>query len=203
MDLHCLTSDLPFLLRTRLDTIPAEVSYLRAPAAVPVPIKPELRVGLVWSGDARHPRDHHRSIPAALFLPIVDGLHIHCHSLQLPVRDSDLPALRARPGIARIDGASHDFADTAALIEQLDLVIAVDTAVAHLTGALGRPLWLLLPSTADWRWLTKRTDSPWYPSARLFRADTRGWLPVVKRVRQALHKRVAEHTSMAFDRRKQ
>ena len=107
--------------------------------------------------------------------------------LQKDLRDADAAALAALPRLARLGETLTDFADTAALIDQLDLVITVDTSVAHLAGALGKRVWILLPFVADWRWLTDRTDSPWYPSARLFRQETAGdWGGVVAQVAAAL-----------------
>jgi Flp pilus assembly protein TadD len=149
-------------------------------------------VGLVWSGDARHPRDHLRSIPADLFLTLADQPGIRVDSLQHDIRPSDLPAIEARPAIRRAVEHAAGFAETAALITELDLVIAVDTAVAHLAGALGKTVWLILHVAPDWRWLTDRTDSPWYPTLRLFRVTPRerrrgaGWGPVLHRVKMAL-----------------
>jgi tetratricopeptide (TPR) repeat protein len=162
----------------------------------PQPAGPQ--VGLAWSGDVRHTRDHLRSIPAALFLALADLPGISVHSLQHAVRAADLPALQARPAIGRAVETATDFADTAALIERIDLVITVDTAVAHLAASMGKPVWVVLHVAADWRWLTDRSDSPWYPSVRLFRvrpAEWRGdagppaaadWHPVLHRVETAL-----------------
>jgi hypothetical protein len=120
-------------------------------------------------------RDHLRSIPAAAFLTLADLPGIGFHSLQNTVRSADLPALEARPAISRDVEQATDFADTAALIARLDLVITVDTAVAHLAAALGKPVWIVLHAAPDWRWLTERTDSPWYPTVRLFRVASREW----------------------------
>ena len=108
-------------------------------------------------------------------------------SLHKEVRDSDLPALRGRPDLLHFGEALTDFSDTAALCELVDVVVCVDTSVAHLAGALGRPVWLLLPVNPDWRWLLGRPDSPWYPRARLFRQSVAGqWGDVLQDVRQAL-----------------
>ncbi len=185
-DVHCLTSDLPFLLRTRMDTIPSETPYLRAKPALPPATDGRLRIGLVWSGDRRHLRDHQRSIPAGRFLAMTDDVDATFYSLQFAVRDTDRSALLERPGIARVDMDAGDFADTAALVASLDLVITVDTSMAHLAGALGKPVWIMLPLAPDWRWLTDRDDSPWYPTARLFRADLRGWGRPLKQAERAL-----------------
>ena len=120
-------------------------------------------MGLVWSGDARLLRDHRRSIPAARFLRLADRPDIDFHSLQNVVRPEDLPALEARPLISRIGERCTDFADTASATE-LDLVITVHTAAAHLAGAMAKPVWILLDRAADWRWLTAREDSPRNPT---------------------------------------
>jgi hypothetical protein len=109
-------------------------------------------------------------------------------SLQKDIRTADEAVLRERSDIIELGPLLQSFADTAALISQLDLVISVDTSVAHLAGALGRPVWVLLPFVPDWRWLLDRDDSPWYPTARLFRqTDSRDWRDVVDHVRTALH----------------
>jgi hypothetical protein len=152
-------------------------------------------VGLVWSGDARHTRDHLRSIPAEAFLGLAGTPGIKFHSLQHVVRPADLPALTTRPAISRDVEKAADLADTAALIARLDLVITVDTAIAHLAGAMGKPVWIILHVAPDWRWMADRADSLWYPAARLFRVAPPEWLgqptgadwvPVLDRVAAAL-----------------
>jgi len=190
-DFHCHSSRLPQVFDTRLDTIPNTVPYLSAPtgrlkAHLRLPRRSGLRVGLVWSGDPRLLRDHRRSIPAAQFLKLVDVPSIDFQSLQKVIRPQDLPALEARPQIGRIVELCADFADTAAVIRQLDLVIAVDTAVAHLAGAMGKPVWILLGRASDWRWMTDRDDSPWYPTARLFRSRGNDWNPMLQAVKRVL-----------------
>jgi tetratricopeptide (TPR) repeat protein len=195
-DVQCESTSLPRWFETELDSIPAPNQYLWPPAQLKSPRKPaadrRLRVGLAWSGDARHARDHLRSIPAELFLTLASVPGISFHSLQYAARPADRSALSARPAIARDIQKATDFADTAALVAGLDLVITVDTAVAHLAGAIGKPVWIVLHVASDWRWLTERSDSPWYPSARLFRVtppewlDGAGWRPVLDRVAAAL-----------------
>jgi tetratricopeptide (TPR) repeat protein len=190
-DFQCNSTSLPRWFGTRLDSIPAAEPYLRPPSHLrsarldPARLDPAAgrrskaalpNVGLVWSGDPRHTRDHLRSIPADLFLPLADIPGISFHSLQHQVRPRDLPALDARPRMGRQVENAADFADTAALIAGLDLVITVDTAVAHLAGALGKSVWIVLHVAADWRWLTLRSDSPWYPTVRLFRVTPAEWL---------------------------
>lgn len=190
-DFHCLTGDLPGGFGTTVETIPAEVPYIRPPPAAmrAVPPLPEGRgpcVGLVWSGDPRHVTDHLRSIPASVFLRIADTSGARFVSLQNAVRAADLPALTSRPGVVRMGEGLSDFGQTAALVSRLDLVITVDTSVAHLAGAMGKPVWLLVPRAPDWRWLIGREDSPWYPTVRLFRAGADGWAAVIERVCEAL-----------------
>jgi tetratricopeptide (TPR) repeat protein len=195
-DFHCNSTSLPRWFETELHNIPGPNPYLRPPSrlksGMKLPAGRRLKVGLAWSGDPRHTRDHLRSVPADLFLALADVPGISVHSLQHKVRAHDLPALHARPAIGREVEKAVDFADTAALIARLDLVITVDTGIAHLAGALGKPVWIILHVAPDWRWLTARTDSPWYPTARLFRVtppewlNGAGWAPVVDRVATAL-----------------
>lgn len=181
-DVHCPLMSLPLAFGTTLATIPAPVPYLQAPAERLEQWRARLagtkapRVGLVWSGKPTHKNDRNRSIPLTLLAPLLQTPGVTFVSLQKDYREADRAALAAAP-LLRLDGALADFADTAAAIAALDLVIAVDTAVAHLTGAMGKPLWLLLPAIGDWRWLQDRADSPWYPSARLFRQPRIGDWP--------------------------
>jgi len=191
-DVHCPLMSLAGAFGTTLDTIPAPIPYLSAP---PDRIErwrerlaglPGRRVGLVWSGKPTHKNDHNRSIPLSLLTPLFAQGGIAFVSLQKDYRDADRAAL-ARAPLLRLDASLLDFADTAAAISSLDLVIAVDTAVAHLVGAMGKPLWLLLPAVGDWRWLTGRNDSPWYPTARLFRQPRPGdWPGVISGVAREL-----------------
>jgi tetratricopeptide (TPR) repeat protein len=190
-DLHCPLLSLPLAFGTELDTIPARVPYLSAPEThlarwkIRLPRAEGLRIGLTWSG--RNIPDPDRSMALAQLAPLFDLPGIHFVSLQKDLRDSDEAALRGRPGFLHLGPDLADFADTAAVIAQLDLVISIDTAVAHLAGALGKPVWILLPFLSDWRWLLDRDDSPWYPTARLFRQDkARAWDTVIARVRAAL-----------------
>ena len=193
-DLHCPLLSLPLAFRTDAATIPAQAPYLRAPASTvdwgAQPSAKRPRIGLVWSGNPGHKRDGARSVPFYALMPLLD-LGATFVSLQKDARASDAAVLRQTKIIDVADRLTS-FADTAALISELDLVISADTSVAHLAGALGKPLWLLLPYVPDWRWLTDRDDSPWYPTARLFRQDaTCAWGPVVARVRAALKTLIA------------
>jgi ADP-heptose:LPS heptosyltransferase len=173
-DLQCPLMSLPLAFGTELATIPADVPYLAAPApdvaAGPgLPSDGRPRIGLVWAGDRLHKNDANRSMPLAALRPVLDLAPFRFVSLQQEVGEEDAALLRSQPGRVEAAGPFRDFAHTAAVIAQLDAVIAVDTAVAHLSGAMGKPLFLLLPLGADFRWLRERPDSPWYPTARLFR----------------------------------
>lgn len=186
-DCYCPLLSLPLAFATTLASIPASVPYLHPlPSAALPPSSARPRVGLVWSGSPGHARDHLRSMAFAELLPLLD-LPCEFHVLQQDVRGSDLPQLQNRIGPVLHRHSLPDFTATAALLQQMDLLLSVDTSVAHLAGALARPLWLLLPYAPDFRWLLERRDSPWYPSARLFRQPAPGgWPAVVAQVRQAL-----------------
>ena len=188
-DLHCPLSSLPLAFRTRLATIPA-APYLRAaPSAqwrAQLAAKQGLKIGLAWSGNPRHSNDRNRSLPLASLSPLFDAAATFV-SLQKDVRPDDLAALQGAAQVIDAGPSLRDFAETAALIGELDLVISADTSVAHLAGALGVPVWILLPFIPDWRWLLERDDSPWYPTARLFRQDAgREWEPVINHMANAL-----------------
>jgi len=145
-----------------------------------------LRVGLAWAGRPTHLHDRRRSIPLETFLPLLRVAGVSFHSLQLAPDPAQLQTL-AGAGVSDLTAHISDFADTAALVAELDLVITVDTAVAHLAGALGRPVWTLLPTVPDWRWGLEKGDTPWYPTMRLFRQEKDGdWDSVIRRVAQEL-----------------
>src|SRR6266702_2917791 len=192
-DLHCPLGSLPLAFGTRLDTIPLAESYLPAPPAAHVKAwqdrlgpRTRFRVGLVWSGSLDHKNDHNRSMALRTLAPLLD-CDVQFVSLQKGVRDQDRAFLGERPDIVDLTEQLTDFSDTAALISCLDLVISVDTSVVHLAGALGTPVWTMLPFNPDWRWLLNRDDSPWYSSMRLFRQPKRGdWASVVDCVRLEL-----------------
>jgi tetratricopeptide (TPR) repeat protein len=193
VDVHCPICSLPLAFGTRLDSIPSTKSYLPSPAKSRVQAwedrlgpRGRLRVGVVWSGSLTHTNDHNRSIPLRTFSRILD-VEATFVSLQKDPRPNDIVVLRERSEITDLTADLVDFTETAALISCLDLVITVDTSVAHLAGALGCPTWLLLPFTPDWRWLLDRDDSPWYPSMRLFRqSETREYATVIDRVQSEL-----------------
>ncbi|KAA0573768.1 tetratricopeptide repeat protein [Azospirillum sp. B21] len=197
-DLHCPLMSLPYAFGTDLATIPASVPYL---APDPADVSrwrnrlaeqdgdrnddgdrsgtAGLRVGLVWAGNPRHRNDRNRSIPVAALRPLLAVPGVRFVSLQTGDARADLPRL---PGEGVRDAVERvrDFADTAAILANIDLLITVDTAMVHLAGAMGVPSWLLLPHVPDWRWLLDRADSPWYPSLRLFRQPRPGdWTTVV------------------------
>ncbi len=191
-DRHCPLMSLPFAFGTTVSTIPASLLYLRAPAdrldawRARLPQQALPRVGLVWSGRADHKNDHNRSIALSRLQSLLAIQGVQFISLQKEYREADLAALASAP-ILRLDATLNDFADTAAVMSELDLVIAVDTATAHLAGAMGKPLWLLLSYIQDWRWMRGRVDSPWYPTARLFRQPEIGaWDEVIARVAHEL-----------------
>jgi len=191
-DVHCPLMSLPRGLRTTLQTIPASIPYLRAPVnkvgawhkALGAKTKP--RIGLAWSGNPNLRNDLRRSIRLEQLLPFLTEA-AEWHSLQKDIRDHDRECLTRQPAIADHSAQLRDFSDTAGLIAELDLVICVDTAVAHLAGALGKPVWVLLPFHPDFRWLRERRDSPWYPTAKLFRQTKSGvWGDVVGEISKEL-----------------
>jgi tetratricopeptide (TPR) repeat protein len=195
-DLQCPLMSLPLAFRTQLATIPAEIPYLVPPAAdatvgfdrrePPFGFGRKPKVGLVWAGDPLHKNDLNRSIRLATLQPLLALPHLRFVSLQQEISAEDGEVMRGHPGL-QAGGPFRDFAQTAAAIAGLDAVIAVDTAVAHLAGAMGKPLYLLLPFGADFRWLRERADSPWYPSARLFRQHAfNDWGRAVDALRQKL-----------------
>ncbi len=191
-DVHVPMMSLPRLFATRLETIPATVPYLGADAGLVARWRERLsplptpRVGLVWAGNPRHDNDRNRSMPQAALAPLTASGAASFVSLQ--AGPGSAAAARLPPGpILDLAPQIGDFADTAAVVASLDLVISVDTAVAHLAGALARPVWLLLPFVPEWRWLLDRDDSPWYPTMRLFRQTAPGdWTGVVGSVGEAL-----------------
>ncbi len=191
-DYHCPLPSLPLAFHTRLETIPAQEKYIYSDEVrvaawqnkLGQRVKP--RIGLVWSGSAGHRNDRNRSIPLADFVKLLSA-GMEFISLQRDVRPADGKLLLARKDIAHFGDDLADFADTAALIELVDLVITIDTSVAHLAGAMGKAVWILLPFNSDFRWLLDRDDSPWYPSARLFRQPAMGdWDSVLTRVKREL-----------------
>jgi Tetratricopeptide repeat/TPR repeat/Glycosyltransferase family 9 (heptosyltransferase) len=192
-DYHVPLLSLPHRLELTQESIPADVPYLQVPnrrqCSLPAPRENHgpLKVGFVWRGSSRHENDRQRSIPLDLLVPLFMLPDVAPFSLQVsPSAELSIEVSR-HPDLVDLSPLIGDFAETASLITQLDLVISVDTSVAHLAGALGRPVWTLLPFAPDWRWLLDRADSPWYPTMRLFRQPTPGdWVGVVQQVVTAL-----------------
>ena len=192
-DYYVHVMGLPRVFGTDLDSIPAEVPYLRVD-----PVRVErwsrrlasdagcLKVGIAWAGRPGHERDAYRSIKLRTLLPICEIEGIEFYSLQKGEGEEEITAIAKASQLATLD-ARNDFDGTAALVAAMDLVISVDTSIAHLSGALARPTWILLAFAPDWRWQTAGSESRWYPTARLFRQSSRGnWPSVVSRVRSSL-----------------
>jgi len=188
LDCHCPLLSLPLAFRTTLESIPAATRYLESDATAVakwqarLPTNGKVRVGLVWRGNAHCGRDAQRSIPLwQLLRHLPEGFQYISLQKDLPKDDQSL--LRTHPEILGVGAELEDLADTAALCDCLDLVVAADTGVAHLAGSLGRPTWILLPADPDFRWLLDREDSPWYPTAKLYRQARGGdWDQVLRRV---------------------
>jgi len=191
-DLHCPMGSLPLALKTEPSAIPAAIPYLAASderiakwrarlAGVAAP-----RVALAWSGHAAHPNDRNRSLALAQLAPLFARERIAFVSVQREPRE-DAQALAGFKTLTHVGEELRDFEDTAAVLALCDLVVSVDTSVAHLAGAMGRPTWILLPFQPDWRWMLERADSPWYPTARLYRQAMVGdWSTVITRMRDDL-----------------
>ena len=181
---------LPLLCKTTIDTVPSPQPYLTAdPARAQIwqsyclGPKARHRVGLVWAGNPLHTNDANRSCPPSLLHAIIDRPDIEAVSVQVGAAASQATSL------GLIDWSHHlvDYVETAALVATLDLVITVDTSVAHLAAALGKPTWIMLPHCPEWRWLHERADTPWYDCVRLFRQPSAGdWDSVMRTVTQAL-----------------
>lgn len=193
-DLQLPLMSLPRLFGTTLDNLPAAVPYLHPDAEklsrwrAALGHETRLKVGVVWAGNAKHKGDRQRSLSAEALLPRLVMPGVQLYSLQKELRSEDGRVLAALgDDVVDLAPALGDFADTAAAVAALDLVIAVDTSVAHLAGALGRPVWMLTPYALDWRWLRDREDSPWYPTMRLFRQRSpREWDDPLMRLTAAL-----------------
>jgi tetratricopeptide (TPR) repeat protein len=206
-DFHAPMLSLPLAFATDLHSIPRRIPYLSPdadlvqkyrslPAAYTRPY-----IGLAWSGNPDHLLDSHRTIPLEILQPLLntDATFV---VLQKDIRVADRAHLAAHPNLLFFEECFGDFSGTAALTAQLDLVITIDTSAAHLAGALGLPVWILLPHDGlDWRWLQNRTDSPWYPTARLYRQSTANrWEDVVTRVRRDLEALIESHRGPARQR---
>jgi hypothetical protein len=188
--LHCPLLSTPLAFRTTIETVPADIPYLRAePDLVErwrerLSVNRPLRVGIAWSGNPTHRNDRNRSIALRRMVgALASDPRVQLIGIQRDVRDEDRETLRLYPDVLSLGGALADFSDTAAVISLLDLVISVDTSVAHLAGALGQPVWVLLPYNGDWRWMLEGETSVWYPTAKLFRQPEPGdWDSVLTRV---------------------
>lgn len=191
-DYQCPLLSLPLAFKTELHTIPSTLRYLAGDSEkvsawqVKLGEKIQPRIGLVWSGSVEHANDHNRSLALSQILPYLpSGCQYIC--LQKELRSADRAILAQHTQIQYFGDVLEDFTDTAALCELMDVVISVDTSVAHLAAALGKPTWVLLPFSPDWRWLLGREESPWYPSAKLYRQEKMGdWNGVLSRVRVGL-----------------
>jgi hypothetical protein len=191
-DLHAPLLSLPLAFKTRAHTIPDALPYLAAPAERVAYWRDRLpldhpRAGFVWSGSPTHKNDSNRSIALARMAPLFEDSPMQCVGLQTELRDADRDTLRGLPNLVHLGDGIRDFADTAAIISLLDVVVAVDTAVAHLAGALGKPVVILLPYAADFRWMRDRYETPWYPTAKLMRQPAFGdWDSVITRLNDEL-----------------
>jgi tetratricopeptide (TPR) repeat protein len=193
-DLQCPLLSLPIAFGTTLETIPAQIPYLSAPPDRATawserigPTDGRLRVGLAWAGQPKHRNNRRRSMQLDQFAPLAQIKSARFFSLQKSAPTSS--PITPPPGMDFTNWTSDlsDFSETASLIANLDLVISVDTSVAHLAAAMGKPVWLLLPFVPDWRWMLDRTDSPWYPTMKLFRQPAIGdWATVIANITRAL-----------------
>lgn len=219
-DYHVSLMDLPKIFATTLETIPAEVPYIRA-----CPTKAEywrtrysqienresrtenrdtdFKVGIVWAGSSTHEKDRYRSCTLKCFVPLTKIEGVRLYGLQKGEAAAQMDELAETMPVINISNEFEDFADTAAAIENLDIVVSVDTAVLHLAGAMGKPVWALLSFSPDWRWMLNRRDSPWYPTMKLFRQEKRGqWEPVFQRVAEELRMMAAKSQKSKVGSRK-
>ena len=190
-DVHVPLLSLPYMFNTTLDTIPARIPYLylnpEADSVFHLGDSHDLKIGIVWAGRPTHANDNNRSIDLKWFKCLLDIRNCEFFSLQVGEHREDIKQHGYHHTIKDLGKQFTDFHHTASAILQLDLVISVDTAVTHLAGALGKPVWTLLPFVPDWRWMLDRSDSPWYPSMTLFRQkETGDWSPVFEQLRLAL-----------------
>lgn len=200
-DVHASLIQLARILETDEGDIPSRVPYLEAEHEAvrkwariigETSGPSEIRVGLVWSGNPAHKKDRERSIPLYRFAPLLNTPGVSFHGLQVGEASGEIRAAGFEGILANHSARLTDFEETAAAIRNLDLIVSADTAVAHLAGALGKPVWTLLPFAPDWRWQREREETPWYPGMRLFRQPTPGqWVPVLDRVCGELQDEVA------------
>jgi tetratricopeptide (TPR) repeat protein len=193
-DVHCPLLSLPHVFRTDLETIPSQVPYLTVDPAIAAPwveyfarYASTCNVGLIWSGNPGQEHNRHRACRLADLHPLFAQTNVTFFSLQKGIPAKELHATGVRLPVIDLSPQLEDFAETAAVLQQLDLLISTDTGPVHLAGGLGRPTWLLLSAIPDWRWMIGREDSPWYPRTRLFRQTEAGsWADVVQRVSREL-----------------
>lgn len=189
-DYHAAIFDLPYRFRTTLETVPASVPYLPTPDAGVDTILPDAggpKVGVIWAGQPGNVRDKKRSIPLQIFAEIFSNKDCQFYSLTRDKRAGEAELLRQYP-VTDLAPVLQDFADTAQFMNQMDLIITCDTALAHLAGGMGKKVWTLLPLIVDWRWMLEREESVWYPTMRLFRQSRKDdWADVIDRVKAALN----------------
>ncbi len=199
-DWQCPLMSLPLAFATDLHSIPTSVPYVHPDASLVEAWRQRLagdslRVGLAWGGNPVFPHERWRSIPLELLAPLAQLADTTFYSLQMGPQTRELRHLRTQARIIDLQDQQEDLADTAAIIANLQLVISIDTSIAHLAGAMGKPVWILLHKSPDWRWLLNREDSPWYPTARLFRQRTLGdWTEVAARLERELRELIAGKT---------
>ncbi len=203
-DVHVPTLALPLVLGSTVGTIPADVPYLKADPAKAAKWREAMaadknfRIGITWAGRPEHHNDHNRSTTLDQFAPLAKIPGVTFYSLQKGPATTQLAQAPAGMKLVDCDKSLGDFSDSAALLANLDLVISVDTSVVHLAGAMGCEVWTVLPFVPDWRWLLDRSDSPWYPTMRLFRQRSlRSWPQVFEDVAAELARKVASHPPRA------
>ncbi|MEO8560251.1 MAG: tetratricopeptide repeat-containing glycosyltransferase family protein [Rhodospirillales bacterium] len=190
-DYHASMLSLPALMGTSINTVPAQVPYLKAPELQRIRIgahsRTRLKIGIFWAAMPGHPLDRNRSSSLGQFLSLADNPDVLVFSLQGGAAQKEIDAIGAAGLVHDVGRGIFDFAEAASVLTQLDLLITIDAPIAHLAGAMGLPAWVMLPHSADWRWMMQRPDSPWYPSLRLFRQGTPGdWAPVMSQIRTSL-----------------
>jgi Flp pilus assembly protein TadD len=203
IDWHCPLLSLPLAFATDLHSIPAPVPYVFPDPALVEAWRQRLAakslaIGLAWAGNPAFAYERWRSIPLAMLAPLTNLQGATFYSLQMGRPANQVKALGSRVRLVDLQHEQQDFADTAAIVANLNLVISIDTSVAHLAGAMGKPVWILLHRSPDWRWLLDREDSPWYPTARLFRQSRLGdWRDVLSRVERELRELIESTTARA------
>jgi len=201
-DFHVAMLSIPRFVGISMKNIPAQIPYFKVAQGgprLPAPVGTKLKLGIVWAGSPKHTNDRNRSVTLTTMLPLTGIAGVCVYSLQTGPHAGDI-LKEAHPALVRdISSYMREFSDTANIVSQLDLVICVDTSVAHLCGALGKPVWVLTPFAPDWRWLLHREDTPWYPTMRLLRQTSpQGWDDLIARCVEDLHKIVANRPDPAM-----